>query len=594
VAPVHAQVGPDGAVWVSDWYNVIAQHNPTPVGFSNGVGNAYETSMRDHQRGRIYRVVYRDGQPSKRWALSSSDPAGLVTALGSDNMLWRLHAQRLLVERGNRDVVPRLIALTRNTSTDGVGINGAAMHALWTLHGLGVLGDLGSDAGRAAIEALRHPAAGVRKAAVMVLPRTAEAAKAILSAAALQDADLHTRLAVILALADMPAAPEIARALYNATSEATNYTDRWLSRALFAAAHRHKDAFVAHYEADPRARPTRMLPVALRLGLTPPDWATLDADSLGTDWKDMQVPGSWESRGMPDFDGVVWFTRTVDLPQQTTDGVLSLGRIGNLAEVWVNGRSLEPLPQAPAPAAPASPLPDGRQPPRDEPPLSFRVPAGVLSMGRNTLTVRIQNPRNDGGFLGTPNLLFLEVGDARVPLAGTWKHRVERQTNAAALYSHPGELAAHVVHAAGAGEASTPAVDPKPDVVIRVGISAGLMKFDQSELTATAGQLVELVLTNSDGMQHNFVLGLPGALQTIGEAADELARAPNGVALQYVPEIGQVLFATKLVEPGETLRVQFRVPSRPGQYPYVCTFPGHWRIMNGLLNVLSPPQAGSR
>ena len=60
VAPVHAQVGPDGAVWVADWYNFIQQHNPTPVGFSNGPGNAYETSMRDRHRGRIYRIVYRD------------------------------------------------------------------------------------------------------------------------------------------------------------------------------------------------------------------------------------------------------------------------------------------------------------------------------------------------------------------------------------------------------------------------------------------------------------------------------------------------------------------------------------------------------
>ena len=48
-APVHTQVGPDGAVWFADWYNFIIQHNPTPPGFSNGPGNAYESSLRDHQ-----------------------------------------------------------------------------------------------------------------------------------------------------------------------------------------------------------------------------------------------------------------------------------------------------------------------------------------------------------------------------------------------------------------------------------------------------------------------------------------------------------------------------------------------------------------
>src|SRR5690606_3594129 len=41
VAPVFAQVGPDGAVWVADWYSFIIQHNPTPPGFENGPGNAY-------------------------------------------------------------------------------------------------------------------------------------------------------------------------------------------------------------------------------------------------------------------------------------------------------------------------------------------------------------------------------------------------------------------------------------------------------------------------------------------------------------------------------------------------------------------------
>ena len=136
-APVHTQVGPDGAVWFSDWYNFIIQHNPTPQGFSNGAGNAYETSLRDHQRGRIYRIAYKNAAPSPKRSLSVKDTAGLLDALASDNMLWRLTAQRLLVERGQKDVVPQLQALVKNTSVDAVGISGGAMHALWTLQGTG-------------------------------------------------------------------------------------------------------------------------------------------------------------------------------------------------------------------------------------------------------------------------------------------------------------------------------------------------------------------------------------------------------------------------------------------------------------------------
>ncbi len=64
-APINAEVGPDGHVWVIDWYNYIVQHNPTPHGFKTGKGNAYETPLRDKTHGRIYRIVYKDAEPSR-------------------------------------------------------------------------------------------------------------------------------------------------------------------------------------------------------------------------------------------------------------------------------------------------------------------------------------------------------------------------------------------------------------------------------------------------------------------------------------------------------------------------------------------------
>ena len=64
----------------------------------------------------------------------------MVAALKNDNLLWRLHAQRLLVERGKRDVVPDLVKLVGDSSLDEIGLNPGAIHALWTLHGLGVRG----------------------------------------------------------------------------------------------------------------------------------------------------------------------------------------------------------------------------------------------------------------------------------------------------------------------------------------------------------------------------------------------------------------------------------------------------------------------
>ena len=113
-APIDAQVGPDGMVWVTDWYNFIVQHNPTPEGFSTGKGNAYETPLRDKKHGRVYRVVYTAAKPEPTPKLTADAPAGaLVAALEHSNMFWRLHAQRLIVER-HLDLGDELPALLKH------------------------------------------------------------------------------------------------------------------------------------------------------------------------------------------------------------------------------------------------------------------------------------------------------------------------------------------------------------------------------------------------------------------------------------------------------------------------------------------------
>ncbi|MEO6236222.1 MAG: plastocyanin/azurin family copper-binding protein, partial [Vicinamibacterales bacterium] len=553
-------------------------------------------SLRDKQRGRIYRVVYDTAPAAQRRSLSKKDPAGLLAALASDNMLWRLHAQRLLVERGQTDVVPKLIALTRNTSVDEVGTNGGAFHALWTLHGLGALNSTTTDAFRAAVAALKHPAAGVRKAAAMVLPKDPASTAAILSAGALADPDLHTRLAVALAAADLPSSPALAQSLYRESAKAENFNDKWLGRAFYIAATRHQQDFLASYKADTAAVPFTALPIPLRMGNLKPDWRIPASAEIAAEWKDMQLPGAWETRGLPDFDGVVWFTRTIDWKGGPEAATLSFGQVRNNAEVWVNGQSVGIAPAA-AGATPGGGRGGGGR---------YAVPPQTLRQGANMITVRVQNGRGDGGFIGAPDQMFVEGpglselgGAARsaASLAGAWKYRVERQTNAGALYAKPGELAAHVAFVAagggtGAGATLPPVAPQAPDVVIRLTTIKDQMRFDQSQITVAPGQLVEIVFSNPDLMLHNFVLGAPGSLNVIGEAADRMATSPGAQQQQYVPELPVVLFSTKLLDPGQTLTAQFRAPAQLGQYPYVCTFPAHWRTMNGVLNVVAPVGRG--
>lgn len=86
-------------------------------------------------------------------------------------------------------------------------------------------------------------------------------------------------------------------------------------------------------------------------------------------------------------------------------------------------------------------------------------------------------------------------------------------------------------------------------------------------------------------MQHNLVIIKRGATEKVGAAADKLAQTGDGAKINYVPKIPEVLASTPLIDPNGQFILIFKVPETPGNYPYLCTFPGHWRIMRGILKV---------
>jgi glucose/arabinose dehydrogenase/azurin len=128
---------------------------------------------------------------------------------------------------------------------------------------------------------------------------------------------------------------------------------------------------------------------------------------------------------------------------------------------------------------------------------------------------------------------------------------------------------------------------------IRVVAVVGQMKFDIESFTVEAGQEVELVLDNPDHMPHNLLIVAPGTREAVGRAADAMAMQPDGFAKQFVPEMPEVLFASRLIGTGESDTLRFRAPSAPGDYPFVCTFPGHWITMFGTMQVVPAGQAGA-
>ena len=111
------------------------------------------------------------------------------------------------------------------------------------------------------------------------------------------------------------------------------------------------------------------------------------------------------------------------------------------------------------------------------------------------------------------------------------------------------------------------------------------LMFDQTEIRLPAGQAVKLTFQNPDSVPHNWALLKPGSLQKVGEQCNRLISDPQAAAQQYIPSSSDILAYTNVVEPYAEHTIYFQVPKEPGRYPYLCTFPGHWMVMNGVLVV---------
>lgn len=105
-APVAAEVGPDGAIWIADWYNPICNHNPYRGHFKKGPGNALRSDDRDREHGRIYRIFPAGSKNEPFPKLGTRNDA--VKALAHPNLFWRLTAQRYLASKLNSEELAAL------------------------------------------------------------------------------------------------------------------------------------------------------------------------------------------------------------------------------------------------------------------------------------------------------------------------------------------------------------------------------------------------------------------------------------------------------------------------------------------------------
>jgi azurin len=111
------------------------------------------------------------------------------------------------------------------------------------------------------------------------------------------------------------------------------------------------------------------------------------------------------------------------------------------------------------------------------------------------------------------------------------------------------------------------------------------LQFVQKQLTAKAGEKLSIVFKNPDVVPHNWLLAKPGSLQKLGDKCNLMITDPQGLAKHYVPDSKDVLVYTDMTNPKESFTIHFTAPQEKGDYPYLCTFPGHWMVMNGVLKV---------
>ncbi|MEX1049488.1 MAG: PVC-type heme-binding CxxCH protein, partial [Akkermansiaceae bacterium] len=261
--PVQAETGPDGAVWIADWYNIIIQHNPTPnkssAGYDakNGRGNAYETPLRDTSMGRIYRVYPKGSRDDVNPRLDPAKLDSLLAGLAHPNLFWRLQAQSVIVGSGSSTAVPKLKELIKLDAKSP-----AALHAFYALQGLAALEP------ETVKTALSSGSRGLLRAAVTSAPLDEATAGELIGNNVITAADPRQLAETFIGLTRVNPSENIGRALHATllARKDTLLADPIVADAWQAAARRHAVGLVLASLSDPAtanaSAPVNLIPNA--------------------------------------------------------------------------------------------------------------------------------------------------------------------------------------------------------------------------------------------------------------------------------------------------------------------------------------------
>lgn len=530
-APVFAETGPDGNLWVADWYNPVIQHNPDQRGMDNqiwnadkGEGNAHLNKFRDYRHGRIYIIKYKDKVDTSISSLDRNDGGALLKALESDNLFWRIKAQQFIVEENRTELIPQLIRLAGDeTKIDKGGLNAPALHALWTLDGLGALDGSYPQANEAVVKALKSNSYAVKRAAIALLPASQEGSRELAGSGLLTDSDSQLRLAAIVKASELPESGELYAEMEKVSRNVDNTGDKWLNAAIKIY---FREQNTEEVNAD---LVETVVPASDEKKTT---WSYVEQQPAD-DWMSIGFNDSAWKKGEGMFGGHdeerirtkwttddIWMRKTVTLNEELTDPVIKIAYDDDY-ELYINGELV--LSEVGSSSAYKYMKLDKEK-------------AGAFKKGKNIIALHCKN--TGGG-------QHIDVGIGKIAKV-------------------------------------------KADVTFTIHTVSQEMAFDKTVLEAEAGQTIEIVLVNKDQMPHNLVVVQQGSLDIFGPMVDSFVTTPDAEKMGYVPKSRYVLGTTDMLNPNETGSVIVKLPDTPGRYPFVCTFPGHWRMMQGVIIVTAP------
>ncbi len=201
------------------------------------------------------------------------------------------------------------------------------------------------------------------------------------------------------------------------TSWGGTHSETWTSNEAFAQSTEFKDMIAEMPKVDLDALAKQKQEVILKklsaMGVTLPakdaeKWKRDDYND--TNWKTMPLPNIWESQGLADFDGVVWFRKSISIPAADAgkESLLELGRIDDSDETFVNGVSV---------GSTKNRYDDNRK---------YKIPAGILKEGRNIIAVRVEDTGGGGGLYGeASDMKLTTASNAVTTLVGAWSFNIE-------------------------------------------------------------------------------------------------------------------------------------------------------------------------